>query len=130
MFRYIRWSALAGLLALWSVQVRAQDAETSADIRCVLVGIQFAGMADPSQRSAGMMLSLYYIGRLDAHVPKLDIEDLMVKEISTMSPSDYGFEAKRCGGRLTEKGQEITRIGKDMIERGQKTMEKPIAPAK
>ena len=67
-----------------------------------------------------MMLSMYYIGRLDGRVPKLDIEELMIKEISTMTTSDYGSEAKRCGASLTDKGQEITRIGKDMVERGQK----------
>ena len=42
----------------------------------------------------------------------------------------YGSEAKLCGAALTDKGQQITRIGKDMIERGQKMQDKPIAPAK
>ncbi len=111
---------LVGALTLCPAQAPAQDAETIADVRCVIVGMKFAGMADPTQRSAGMMLSMYYIGRLDGRVPKLDIEALMIKEISTMTTTDYGFEAKRCGASLTDKGQEITRIGKDIVERGQK----------
>ena len=73
---------------------------------------------------------MYYFGRLDAHVPKLDIEDLIVKEITTMTSADYGSEAKRCGSNLTEKGQEMTRIGKDLIERGQKMSPQPSDPAK
>jgi hypothetical protein len=109
-------SVLAGALTLSSAQAPAQDAETIADVRCIIVGMKFAGTADPTQQSAGMMLSLYYIGRLDGRVPKLDIEELMIKEISTMTTSDYGSEAKRCGASLTDKGQEITRIGKDMIQ--------------
>jgi hypothetical protein len=118
-------SVLAGALTLSSGQATAQDAETIADVRCIIVGMRFAGMVDPTQQSAGMMLSLYYIGRLDGRVPKLDIEELMIKEVSKMTTSDYGSEAKRCGASLTDKGQEITRIGKDIIERGQKMVGEP-----
>jgi hypothetical protein len=118
-------SVLAGALTLLSTQAPAEDAETISDVRCVIVGMKFAGMSDPTQQSAGLMLSLYYVGRLDGRVPKLNIEELMIKEISTMTTSDYGSEAKRCGASLTEKGQEISRIGKDMVERGQKMLGKP-----
>ena len=111
---------LAGALTLFSAQAFPQDPETIADVRCLIVGMKFAGVNDPNQQTAGMMLSMYYIGRLDRRVPKLDIEGLMIKEISSMTPSDYGSEAKRCGASFTAKGQEITRIGKDMVERGRK----------
>jgi hypothetical protein len=107
-------------LVLLPAEVQAQDAATIADVRCVIVGISFAGMPDPSRQAAGTMLSLYYIGRLNGRAPKLNIEDLLIKEISTMTSSDYDSEAKRCGARLTEKGQEITRIGKNISERDQK----------
>ena len=123
-------TVLAGILTLSSLQARAQDAETIGDVRCLIVGMKISGMADSTQQSAGLMLSMYYIGRLDGRVPQLDIEDLMIREISTMTTADYGSEAKRCGASLTNKGQEITRIGKDMIERGKKMLDKPITPAK
>ena len=121
---------LAGLLALSSVQARAQDVETVSDVRCVVIGMRLAGMADASQQSAGLMLSLYYIGRLDGRVPMLNLEDLMIKELSKMTSSDYNSEAKRCGASLTDKGQQIARIGKEMTERGQKMLTKPSTPAK
>jgi hypothetical protein len=111
---------LVGALTLASAQTRAQEAETIADVRCVVVGTRLAQMADPTQRSAGMMLSMYYIGRLDGRVPKLDLEELLIKELSMMTTSDYGSEAKRCGGALQTRGQEIARIGKDLVEKGQK----------
>ncbi len=116
---------VATILALLPLQVRAQDAGTIADIRCVIVGVSFAGMADQSRQSAGMMLSLYYIGRLNGRVPKLDIEDLLIKEMNAMTPSDYASEAKRCGASLTDKGREITRIGQDISARGQKSNTDP-----
>lgn len=121
---------LMGILMLTSMQASAQDAETIADIRCLIVGVKLAGMADPAQRLTGTMASLYYVGRLDGRVPTLDIEDLIIKEIAVMTTSDYGSEAKRCGASITDKGQEITRIGNDMIVRGRKMLDKEISPAK
>ena len=118
-------TVLAGALTLSSVQAPAQDAETIADVRCVIVGMKLAGMTDSTQQTSGMMLSMYYIGRLDGRVPELDIESLMIKEIDTMTTADYGSEAKRCGASLADRGKEITRIGKDMIERGKKLSGKP-----
>jgi hypothetical protein len=121
---------LASALTLLSLQARAQDAEIIADVRCVIVGIRLAGMADPSQESAGTMLSLYYIGRLDGRAPKLDVEDLMIREISRMTTQDFASESKRCGASLTEKGRQITSIGKAMNERGQEMLDKAITQAR
>src|SRR5690348_7528152 len=111
---------LVAILSLLSTEARAQDAETIADVRCVIVGVLLVQKADPTQRSAGSMLSMYYIGRLDGRVPKLDLEELIIKEGSTMTNSDFSAEAKRCGATLSARGQEITQIGKDIVERGRK----------
>jgi hypothetical protein len=117
--RNILLTVLVGTLTLSSAQARAQDAETIADVRCFIAGVLIvARTSDPTQRSAGMMLSLYYIGRLDGRVPKLDLEELVIKEVSTMTTFDFSSEAKRCGASLTDRGQEITQIGNDMVERG------------
>jgi hypothetical protein len=125
-----RLSMVAGILILSSLQARAQDTESISDVRCVLVGMKFVQMTDPSLHEAGNMLTMYYIGRLDGRVPSLDIEELIVREVSQMTTADYGSEAKRCGASLSGKGQQITRIGKDIIEREQKMLNKQISPAK
>jgi hypothetical protein len=118
MRKHTKLSMLAGVLALSSVQGRAQDAQTIADVRCVVVGLKATAMANSPQQGVGMMVGLYYIGRLDGRVPKLDIEDLIIKELSKMTASDYKAEAKRCGDSLAAKGHQITQIGNDMVERG------------
>ena len=38
-----------------------------------------------------------------------------------MSSADYASEAQRCEGGLTEKGQQITQIGKDLTGVGKAT---------
>jgi hypothetical protein len=130
MWKVARLSMLVGVLALLSLQARSRAVETITDIRCVVVGMRLTGMVNSPQHSAGMALVLYYTGRLDGRVPKLDIEDLLIKEISKMTNADYDSEAKRCEGGLTERGQSIAQIGKDMIERGQKMAAEPATSTK
>jgi len=117
----IAWrEMLAAIVMLSAAQVQAQDAETVADIHCVIVGFKIAQLPDLTQKNAGTMLALYFIGRLDSRVPKLDMEELIVSELSHMTAAEFDSEAKRCGGALSDKGQEFTRIGKDLSERAQK----------
>jgi hypothetical protein len=113
-------TVLVAILSLLSTEARAQDVETIADVRCVIVGVLLVQKADPAQRTAGSMLSMYYIGRLDGRVPKLDLEELILKEGGTMTNADFGAEAKRCGETLAARGQEITRIGQDIVARERK----------
>ena len=75
------------------------------------------------------MLTLYYVGRLEGRVPKLDLKGFIVKEIARMMPDDFDSETKRCGLGLTEKGRQITRIGNDIAERERRVLEKPASPA-
>jgi hypothetical protein len=113
-------SMLVGVLWLASVRAEAQEAVNIADIRCVVVGMKLSEMVNSPDQSRGILLTLYYIGRLDGRVPQLDIENLLIEENSKMTSSDYASEAKRCGTGLAEKGQQITKVGKDLIERGKK----------
>jgi hypothetical protein len=127
---YGRSGVLATLLMLLSVPIRAQDAATISDIRCVVVAIKLAEMPDATRQSAGMMAALYYLGRLEGRVPNLDIEELIIGQLSTMTTADYSSEAQRCGGGLTLKGQQITKIGSDLVKRGQKLQDQAAAPPK
>jgi hypothetical protein len=122
------FAVVAGALVLSSAQGQAPDTETAADMRCVIVGMRLAGMTDPTARSSGMMGALYYLGRVEGRTPKLDVETLMIEQISKMTSSDYSSETQRCGNGLTAKGKQISQIGKDMIERGQKMLDKGKSP--
>jgi hypothetical protein len=129
MRRYVCLSIFAGLFLSLSMYARAQDSETIDDVRCVVVGLKMGGTEDASQQSAALMLTLYYIGRIDGRVPKLDFETLLAKETVKMTPTEFKNEAKRCGGHLSLKGEQITKIGKDMTELGQKMLDKNNTPS-
>ena len=111
---------LVATVGLASVRIGAQESVNIADVRCVAVGMKLAGAANSADQSRGFLLTLYYLGRLDGRVPKLDIENLLIAEGSKMTSSDDASEAKRCGARLAVKGEQITKIGKDLIEREKK----------
>ena len=106
--------ALLLVLTAAPLPVLAQDAAITADIRCVAVGIRAAALPDSHQKSSGLLMALYYIGRLDGRDPKLDIEALMSEQLAKMTAADFVAETQRCGGGLTGKGAQITRIGQDL----------------
>jgi hypothetical protein len=93
-------------------------------VRCLLVGFNFSGSGDPKLQADGRMLSTFYMGRLDAHVPKLDLGALIVKEATDMTTSDFASEAVRCGNSFAEKGREIRRLIRESAEHAQ-TAPKP-----
>ena len=128
----MRKALYLGLLALLPVfsPVYALDPEAISDVRCIVVGLRFSRAADSTQRSAGLMLSLYYIGRLDGHVPGYDLEDAIVQQMKTMTLADFASEARRCGGSLQDKGKQITEIGQHLIQRGQQMQPGSAAPNK
>lgn len=113
-------SMLVAILGLASMPIGAQEAVNIADIRCVVVGMKLTGAPNSPEQSRGFLLTLYYIGRLDGRSPKLDIEHLIIEETRRMADADYVSEEKRCGGALVVKGQQITEIGKHLVESGKK----------
>jgi hypothetical protein len=107
----------------------AQDAETAADVRCVVVGIQMSRSLDATQQTSGPMVVMYYLGRLDRVVPGPNLEDLIANAASQMSTVEFQTDAARCGKLLIEKGQLLQRIGSNLTLRSQKQEGKKPSPS-
>jgi hypothetical protein len=105
----------------------ALDAPPSADIRCLIVGTLMVNSTDATQRTAGTMLSVYWMGRLDAFSAQ-EIEDAMVSESATITPAQIQTETARCGALFQAKGQMMQDIGKNIMRR-QKDKQN-VSPAK
>lgn len=85
-----------------------------SDVRCVVVGLRMAEATVPGQRAAGVMLAIYYLGRLDGRAADVELEGLIEREAETMTAAQFRSNAIRCGKAITLKGQEIREIGADL----------------
>ena len=106
-------AALVSLIAACALPARAcaADPETLADVRCVLVALHTAALNVPAERVAGAMAAIYYLGRLDGHAPRADVEKLIEREARNMTSVEIRVESARCGGVLVRKGHELQKIG-------------------
>jgi hypothetical protein len=112
------------LLAAFSCVASAQSPPSGSDMRCLLVGMRYSTATDAQQKSAGLMLVTYFYARLE-QTPTKDLEDALAKEALDMAPTDFRFEANRCGSLLKEKAQAIKDIGADLMRRRQETIDAP-----
>lgn len=97
----------------------ASELQIVSDVRCVVVGLRMAQMTVPQQRAAGMMLAVYYLGRLDGRAADAEVEELIKKEAGKMTTAEFRSNAVRCGKALTLKGQEIQKVGADLFRKAQ-----------
>lgn len=96
----------------------ASDPTIIADADCVVTGLRMVQMSMPEQRSAGLMLAIYYLGRLDGRASGVEIDSLIEKDAEKMTTAEFRANAVRCGKALTLKGQEIQKIGTDLSDKG------------
>jgi|SRR5580692_8849823 hypothetical protein len=125
-----KWlTCVAAVLLTPALANAAPDTETAADVRCIAVGFKMAQLDNPQVKSAGQLLAIYYLGRLDGHTPDVNLEDLIIDELSKMDEATFHTEATRCGNSLTAKGQQLARIGENLAKRGQQ-LQPGSAPSK
>ncbi|HEX3674304.1 MAG TPA: hypothetical protein VHU87_08540 [Rhizomicrobium sp.] len=97
----------------------ATEVATEADVRCVLVAINMANSGNPSLVTAGTMANMYFMGRLDARTPDLDLETRLIDDLHKLSQDDIRAEATRCGAILITRGAAMKSMGEDMIRKAQ-----------
>jgi hypothetical protein len=86
-----------------------------------------SGSADATQRTAGNMLAIYPIGRLNAFSEQ-KIEDAMVGESATIKPAQIQTETARCGADLQEKGRMMQEIGQKIARRSKEMNKQNTSP--
>lgn len=108
----LRTTILAALaaLSLAGGAARAQDAVTT-DIRCTLVGFMMSNSDDPAIKSSSLLVSFYFLGRIDSRQPPVDLEARIVEEVGKMSAEDLQAQALVCASMLTARGTSLTAMG-------------------
>jgi hypothetical protein len=108
-------SALAVALSAAS-GLRAQEAPTAPavapnqDVRCFMIGNAFMKSNDPAAKAAAPVLMLYYLGRIDALTPKLDLMQA-VRDQTPAVAADLAGIAKTCGDAFNARTKALSEMG-------------------
>ena len=100
--------------SLASIPVAAAD---KADLRCVAI---FSLMASemPEEKAGMTGAIMFYIGRIEGRGAGLDLQTELNRAIEDLGVSGdvIETEAKRCGGEMMVKGEEVERMGNAMAD--------------
>lgn len=110
-------AALLSLAALSSPAAGQGGDAVEADLRCLVVGYALSGSAEEKHQSAAVPFSVYYLGRLDARSPPVDLEKRLGDLAATMTSDDIKTEAARCGADFQRRGSALQAIGKALQDR-------------
>lgn len=107
-------AALGAALALCAGAARAEDSQTTRDLRCTMIAFYMVSQAKADAQGSLSGVALYYLGRLDGRTPGLDIEKRIRQEAATLTEAQFAAEAKRCGEEMKVRGQEIQVLGANL----------------
>jgi len=91
----------------------AQSDGTTDDVRCVVVGLNLNQSPIETLRGASVLMTIYYMGRLEGRGPNLDLKGRIADEGRKMSAGDMQSETRRCAAELRAKGEAIAEMGKN-----------------
>lgn len=118
------WIGILGAFLLAAGGARAEDTAPGdggdayrADMRCFVIATQMAASDQGTVKAAGMVAGFYWMGRLDGREPGANMEDRMMAELPKFDADSAKSEALRCGAELTQRGEAVTAMGKDIQRR-------------
>lgn len=93
-------------------------AEDRADVRCLVVAYHLAGNEDKEISQAGILISQYYLGRLDGRSPGLDLEAAIEAETKGMDDAQMKALLERCGAEVEKRGKDVEALGTRLEKKG------------
>lgn len=111
-------AVLAGALLLPATAQADKSDDMQADIRCMLA--MYATSRNPQLAQGAGVALLYFAGRIEGREPGLDLAEAMRKEAQRMSPSDYSFNARRCGDEVKAKGELLRAAGQSLQQQNKR----------
>jgi hypothetical protein len=106
--------AIAVSSALVAAIPAAAQSDDATDLRCFVVASVLMNSSDRNQRAAGVIGSLYFMGRLDGRSPSLDWNKRLTAEMAAMSGSDISTVSAACGAIMAAQGRRMGEMGKEV----------------
>jgi hypothetical protein len=106
--------AIAVSSALAAAVPAAAQNDDATDLRCFVVASVLMNSTDRSQRAAGVIGSLYFMGRLDGRSPTLDWNKRLTAEMAALSGSDLSSVSASCGAIMAAQGRRMGEMDKQV----------------
>ena len=103
---------LSGAALFMSITTaHAQDAQTDGDLRCMAVMAKLNQLADARHQLESLLGGYYFLGRLQAAAPGLDLGPSTAAAYAKMSAAEFLSETGRCEQEMRTNGHAISEIG-------------------
>jgi len=121
----MRPSLLVSLLTVLVVTTNIAKAEetgdSAADLRCLAIMAKINQLPDPRHQLESLIGGYYYLGRVTAAKPELDLPAATPEAFGRMSASEFLTETNRCEKDMQTRGKAMSGIAAAMP----KPQEKP-----
>jgi hypothetical protein len=111
MGRHGRWILSCAGLFMALATAYAEDATTDADLRCMAVMAKINQFPDARHQLESLIGGYYYLGRLQAAAPSLDLSQSTAAAYAKMSAAEFLSETGRCEQEMRTNGHAISEIG-------------------
>ncbi len=113
------WPMIAAAAAASSVQ---PGSKVDQDLHCLAAFSLVGDSAKGEDKLKVMAVAMFYVGRIDAEAPGLDLEGALANVISAPDYQNNSLKAdmERCGTEMQSKGAELQKVGKALTVRGSK----------
>lgn len=107
-----RRTALAFVALAVSLAGSVAHAQTTldSDIKCMVVGGALNQSQDPKARTVSTLMIFYFLGRIDARDPNLDLATALKTRMQTLKPADLQVEARRCSDQMNTRSQALQAV--------------------
>lgn len=92
----------------------AEEAQTDADLRCMAVMAKLNQLPDARHQLESLIGGYYFLGRLQAVAPGLDLSQSTAAAYAKMSAAEFLSETGRCEQEMRTNGHAISDIGSAM----------------
>jgi hypothetical protein len=106
-----RWILSGAGLFMALATAHAEDTHIDADLRCMAVMAKINQLPDQRHQIESLIGGYYYLGRLQAAAPELDLGQKTAAAYAKMSPAEFLSETGRCEQEMRTNGHAISEIG-------------------
>lgn len=108
-------SLLTAAMVAFAVPAGASD--PGPVISCIAMSGALTSNPDPAAQQAGLMSSIFWLGRLDPSVTEAELETRMAALAAEVTRERGQAELRRCGLEMAERGAMLQPVGKKLRDR-------------